>query len=298
MAKKFYGVLTAMVTPFKSGDVDWEGLKTFTEWQVTQGVQGLVPVGTTGESPTLSHEEHTQVIEAVIDAASGRVPIVAGAGSNSTREAIGFTKRAHELGADAMLHVTPYYNKPSQEGLFQHFSAVAEATDKPIILYSIPSRCVIEIELDTLVRLREKYPHVNVIKESGGSCDRVLQIRQVLGDSMTILSGDDGLTLPFLSLGAKGVISVASNLCPKLVVRMVKAALDNDFSLATALNEQLYPLFVNLFLEPNPVPVKAAMKDAGIIATAEVRRPLCKISAENHKLVSETIKTLNEKSAK
>ncbi|MCZ6671837.1 MAG: 4-hydroxy-tetrahydrodipicolinate synthase, partial [Verrucomicrobia bacterium] len=203
MAHNFYGVLTAMVTPFKDGNVDWKGLRSFTDWQIDQGVQGLVPVGTTGESPTLSHEEHTQVVEAVIDQTGGRVPVVAGAGSNSTREAVGFTKKVHDLGADAILHVTPYYNKPNQKGLFHHFSAVAEATDKPIILYSIPSRCVIDIGIDTLVRLREKYPHVNVIKESGGSCDRVCEIRQALGDSMTILSGDDSLTLPFISVGAK-----------------------------------------------------------------------------------------------
>lgn len=284
-----------MITPFKDGNVDWEGLKSFTEWQIGQGIQGLVPVGTTGESPTLDHDEHAKVIETVVDTTAGRVPVVAGTGSNSTREAIQLTKSAHEAEVDGMLVVTPYYNKPNQEGLFQHFSAIADTTDKPIILYSIPSRCVIEIGIDTLVRLREKYPHVRFIKESGGSCDRVCQIRQALGDGMTVLSGDDSLTLPFISVGAKGVISVASNLFPQAVARMVQAALENDFLKATVLNETLYPLFLNLFLEPNPVPVKVAMKDAGIIQSAQVRRPLCPIARENYELLSSTIKTLNLK---
>ncbi len=286
-----------MVTPFREGQIDWDSLQSFTEWQIDRGVQGLVPVGTTGESPTLSHEEHLQVIEAVVHKASGRLPVIAGAGSNSTREAVWLTQKAHALGADAMLHVTPYYNKPSQEGLFQHFSAVAEQTDKPIVLYSIPSRCVIEIEVHTLVRLRNKYPHINAIKESGGSCDRVSKIRTALGDEMTILSGDDSLTLPFISVGGKGVISVASNLYPGEVVAMVSAALHNDYATATDLNEAFHPLFVNLFVEPNPVPVKWAMKQSGIIATDDVRRPLCSMLEENKALVGSTVETLNQKLA-
>ena len=295
MAENFYGVLTAMVTPFREGDVDWSGLDTFTEWQIEEGVQGLVPVGTTGESPTLNHEEHLQVVKRVVDKAAGRVPVIAGTGSNSTREAVAMTKAAHEAGVDGMLVVTPYYNKPSQEGLFQYFGAIAEVTDKPIVMYSIPGRCVIEIGIDTLVRLREKYPNLNYIKESGGRSERVCEIRQALGDDMTILSGDDSLTLPFMSVGAKGVISVASNLKPKPVVDMVRAALDNDMAKASALNEQLYPLFVNLFVEPNPVPVKAAMKDAGLIETADVRRPLCGISDENYAIVSKTVQELESR---
>ncbi|MDA0346621.1 MAG: 4-hydroxy-tetrahydrodipicolinate synthase [Verrucomicrobia bacterium] len=295
MAHNFYGVLTAMVTPFKDGNVDWDGLKSFTEWQIEQGVQGLVPVGTTGESPTLDHTEHSEVVESVVNTASGRIPVIAGTGSNSTREAIHLTKLAHKANVDGMLVVTPYYNKPSQEGLFQHFGAIAESTDKPIVLYSIPSRCVIQIEVDTLVRLRDKYPHIHTIKESGGKCERVSEIRQALGDDMTILSGDDSLTLPFMSVGAKGVISVASNLCPKPVVDMVSAALNNDYETAKSIQELLFPLFVNLFVEPNPVPVKVAMKNAGIIQSACVRRPLCSISESNYKIVSETVNTLNAK---
>ena len=284
-----------MVTPFKDGDVDWAGLDSFTEWQIEQGVHGLVPVGTTGESPTLSHDEHIKVVQRVVEKAAGRVPVVAGTGSNSTREAVAMTKAAHDSGVDGMLVVTPYYNKPSQEGLFEYFGAVAEQTDKPIVMYSIPGRCVIEIAVETMVRLREKYPNINVVKESGGKSERVCEIRQALGDDMTILSGDDSLTLPFMSVGAKGVISVASNLKPKAVVTMVQAALENDLARASALNEQLYPLFVDLFVEPNPVPVKAAMRDAGLLETADVRRPLCAMSEENYQLVRKTVENLNAK---
>ena len=295
MAYNFYGVLTAMVTPFRNGNVDWECLESFTEWQIEQGIDGLVAVGTTGESPTLDHAEHSEVIASVVNTATGRVPVVAGTGSNSTREAIHLTKSAHDANVEAMLVVTPYYNKPSQEGLFNHFAAIAEATDKPIILYSIPSRCVIEIKVDTLVRLRSKFPHVNIIKESGGSCDRVCQIRQALGDDMTILSGDDSLTLPFMSVGAKGVISVASNLYPKQLVDMVRAALREDYATAREIQEILYPLFIDLFVEPNPAPVKAMMKRAGIINSADVRRPLCGLSEENYEMLRGTVSTLNSK---
>ena len=295
MSQNFYGVLTAMVTPFKGGEVDLVGLNSFAEWQIEQGVQGLVPVGTTGESPTLSHEEHMEVVANVVNTAAGRVPVVAGTGSNSTREAIHLTEKAHALAVDAMLVVTPYYNKPNQEGLFQHFCAIADSTDKPIILYSIPGRCVIDIGIDTLLRLRERYPHVSLIKEAGGSCDRVCEIRQALGDSMTILSGDDSLTLPFLSVGAKGVISVASNLYPAPMVDMVNAASNNDLNTATGLNEALYPIFVNLFAEPNPAPVKAAMQAAGIIECEDVRRPLCSVSQETRSLLAQSVEKLNAK---
>lgn len=292
--QNFYGTLTAMVTPLLEGNVDWHSLKSFTRWQIEQGIQGLVAVGTTGESPTLDHSEHMDVVAAVMEEAAGRVPVIAGAGSNSTREAISLTKRAHDLGVDGMLHVTPYYNKPSQEGLFNHFSAIAECTDKPIVLYSIPGRCVIEIGIPLLERLRAKYPHVNVIKESGGSCERVSQIRRALGDDMTILSGEDSLTLPYMSLGASGVISVASNLFPAAVVSMVQSALDNDLKGAQAMHEKLYSLFIDLFCEPNPVPVKAMMKRAGIITSDQVRRPLCSLLPENYSKLERVVQQLEE----
>lgn len=259
-----------------------------------RGIDGLVPVGTTGESPTLSHEEHLDVIRAVIATAAGRVPVIAGTGSNSTHEAVELTKLSHEAGADAMLVVAPYYNKPSPEGLFRHFCAVAEATDRPIILYSIPGRCGIEIGVPVVERLRAKYAHVRWIKEAGGSIDRVDQLKQALGSDITVLSGDDSLTLPFMSVGAEGVISVASNLFVREVSQLVRLALANDFAKATKLHLKLYPIFKTLFIEPNPVPIKVAVLRAGIIASAEVRAPLCDMSAANALLLEKALAALGK----
>lgn len=270
------GTLTALVTPLDAKQaVQFDDLRRSVEAQIKAGINGLVPVGTTGESPTLSHEEHLEVVRAVVETARGRVPVVAGTGSNSTQEAVELTRLAHEAGADAMLVVAPYYNKPSQEGLFHHFSAIAEATDRPIILYSIPGRCGIEIGVPVIERLRGRYRHVSHVKEAGGSVDRVDQIKQALGKDITVLSGDDSLTLPFMSVGAEGVISVASNLIPRKVVELVGLALANDFAKAARLHRKLYPVFKTLFIEPNPVPVKVAMQRAGKLSTAEVRAPLC-----------------------
>jgi 4-hydroxy-tetrahydrodipicolinate synthase len=279
------GTITALVTPFRQGRIAFDDLRGLVEKQVAAGVDGLVPVGSTGESATLDHGEHIEVIRAVVEAARGRVRVIAGTGSNSTTEAVSLTKRAHEAGADAMLQVAPYYNKPTQEGLFRHFSAVADATDKPIMLYSIPGRCVIDIAVSTVERLRRAYPHVNHIKEAGGSCDRVDQLRQALGEDVTILCGDDALTLPFMSVGARGVVSVASNLVPQEISRMVKAALANDFAGALKIHRRLFPLFKGLFIEPNPVPIKAALAHAGIISSAEVRSPLCEMTPANRQIL-------------
>ncbi len=277
---QFSGVLTALVTPMNEGSVNYEDLSNLVETQIEEGIDGIVAVGTTGESPALSHDEHSEVIRFCIEKARGRVPVVAGTGSNSTIEAVSLTRQAHDAGADALLQVAPYYNKPSQEGLFRHFSAVAESTDKPIILYSIPSRCGIEIGVGTVARLRQKHPHINVIKEAGGSCDRVSELVEAMGDDLTVLSGDDSLTVPFMAVGAKGVISVASNLVVKDLARMTRAALDNDFATATEIHLKYYPLFRALFIEPNPVPIKTALHHAGRIRSAEVRMPLCEMSAE------------------
>jgi 4-hydroxy-tetrahydrodipicolinate synthase len=232
------------------------------------------------------------VVRAVIAAARGRVPVVAGTGSNSTAEAVELTRLAHAAGADAMLVVTPYYNKPSQEGLFRHFSAVAEATDRPIILYSIPSRCVIEVGVPLLERLRNRYAHVAWIKESGGSVDRVDQIKAALGRDITVLCGDDSLTLPFLAVGAEGVISVASNLCVREVSRMVRAARGGDFAAAQKLHRRLYPLFKALFIEPSPAPIKYALARAGVISSADVRLPLCEMSAANQAILDRVLDAL------
>jgi len=286
------GTITAMVTPFSRGHVDFAGIKKLVKSQLRGGVDGLVPMGTTGESPTLNHDEHLEVVETVIASAAGKVPVIAGAGSNSTREAEELTQRAHQAGADGMLVVAPYYNKPSQAGLVQHFGRIAECTDRPIILYSIPGRCGIEISVSVVEQLRAKYPHVCYIKEAGGSVDRVDQLKTALGSDITVLSGDDSLTLPFMSVGAEGVISVASNLLPRDVVKMVNAAAANDFKKAAKLHRRLFPLFKALFVEPNPVPVKWAMQKADLIASADVRAPLCQLSPAGRKFVQAALKAL------
>lgn len=286
------GTITALATPFHEGRVSYPDLRKLIDHQIEGGIDGLVPVGTTGESPTLDWDEHMEVVRFVIAETRGRVPVIAGTGSNSTREALALTRLAHEAKADAMLVVAPYYNKPSQEGLYRHFCAVAEATDKPLVLYSIPGRCGVEIGVDVVVRLRAKYPHVAWVKEAGGSVDRVDQLKQALGDAVTVLSGDDSLTLPFLAVGAEGVISVASNVFPREVGELVRLALANDFAGAAKRHRRLYPIFKALFLEPNPVPVKAALRRAGIIASAEVRSPLCEMSPANARVLEAALAQL------
>ena len=286
------GTITALVTPFSRGHVAQDDLRKLVKSQLRAGISGLVPVGTTGESPTLNHEEHLDVIRLVVETVAGKVPVIAGTGSNSTREAVSLTTAAHNAGADAMLVVAPYYNKPSQAGLVAHFSAVAEATDRPIVLYSIPGRCGIEIGVKTVEILRAKYPHVCYIKEAGGSVDRVDQLKHALGRDLTVLSGDDSLTLPFMSVGAEGVISVASNLFPREVGKMVALAAANDFAKATKLHRRLYPVFKALFVEPNPVPVKVAMQRAGLISSADVRLPLCELSPEGDTVLTAALATL------
>jgi len=231
----------------------------------------------------VTHEEHIKIIQCTIEATRGRVPVIAGTGSNSTQEAIDMTRAADAAGADGMLLVAPYYNRPTQEGLFRHFSAIADVTAKPIVLYSIPGRCGIEISVGVIERLRAKYPHVAHVKEAGGSVDRVDQIIQALGDAVTVLSGDDSLTLPFMSVGAKGVISVVSNYFPREITRLTALALAGDFGKARALHRKLYPLFKAFFIESNPAPVKLAMAQAGIIGSDEVRPPLCPLSDASRK---------------
>lgn len=276
--RTFTGTYTAIVTPFRDGAVAFDELKKLVNFQIKGGISGLVPVGTTGESPTVSHEEHMDVIRCTIETVRGRVPVIAGTGSNSTREAIDMTRAADEAGADGFLLVAPYYNRPTQEGLFRHFAEIAEVTDKPIVLYSIPGRCGIEISVKVMERLRAKYPHVAHIKEAGGSVDRVDQIVAALGNDMTVLSGDDSLTLPFMAVGAKGVISVASNLYPREVGKLVAHALAGDYARARTLHRRLYPVFKTIFVESNPAPIKAAMARAGVIGSDEVRLPLSPLS--------------------
>ena len=288
-SRPYTGAITALVTPFQRGAVAYDELQRLVDWQIKQGINGLVPVGTTGESPTLDHPEHMEVIRCVIDRTRGRVPVIAGTGSNSTKEAIDLTKAAHEAGADAMLVVAPYYNRPTQEGLYQHFAAVAESTDKPIVLYSIPGRCGVEIGVPVISRLRAKYPNVNHVKEAGGTVDRVDQIIQACGDAVTVLSGDDSLTLPFMSVGAKGVISVASNLYPKAVAKLAALALRGEYAKALTLHRKMYPVFKGIFIESNPVPVKAAMARCGIIGSEEVRLPLSSLQEANRRTLFATL---------
>lgn len=287
------GTITALVTPFRQGQVAYDDLKKLITHQIKGGINGLVPVGTTGESPTLSYDEHMEVIRFVIAETRGRVPVIAGTGSNSTHEAVELTRLSHKAGADAMLVVAPYYNKPNQEGLFHHYSAIADATDKPIILYSIPGRCGVEISVGVVERLRAKFKHVAWIKEAGGSVDRVDQFKQALGNSLVVLSGDDSLTLPFMAVGAEGVISVASNLYVREISQMVKLALANDFTRAARVHRKLYPAFKTLFIEPNPVPIKRALVRAGIIGSAEVRPPLCDMNAANAEALEQVLAKLD-----
>jgi len=291
--RTFTGTYTAIVTPFQGGAVAYDELKKLVNFQIRGGVSGLVPVGTTGESPTVSHEEHLEIIRCTIEAARGRVPVIAGTGSNSTHEAIEMTKAADEAGADGMLLVAPYYNRPTQEGLFQHFSRIAEVTNKPIILYSIPGRCGVEIGVKVIERLRAKYAHVAHIKEAGGSVDRVDQIISALGKDITVLSGDDSLTLPFMAVGAQGVISVASNLYPREVSRLVKLALTQDYTKARALHRRLYPVFKTIFIESNPAPIKVAMQQAGIIGSEEVRLPLSPLTDASRETLLSVLQAFN-----
>lgn len=289
-AATFSGVFTALITPFSDGKVDYATLHNLVEKQIKDGVTGIVPVGTTGESPTLDTEEHIAVIRHVVTSARGRVKVIAGTGANCTREAIHLTREADLAGADGFLQVAPYYNKPSQEGLYRHFSAVAEVTAKPVILYSIPGRCGIEIAVATVKRLGEQFPHVRTIKEAGGTVSRVNDLMAACGDWLTVLSGDDGLTVPFMAAGATGVVSVASNLIPADVVRLVDLANQGDFAAARKEHARLYRLFTDLFIEGNPVTIKEAMLLVGQIPSAEVRLPLCTISEGNRTILKATLK--------
>ncbi|HWB60272.1 MAG TPA: 4-hydroxy-tetrahydrodipicolinate synthase, partial [Chthoniobacteraceae bacterium] len=255
----FHGTFTALVTPFRDNQVDEAAFGKLIEFQIENGITGIVPVGTTGESPTLDHDEHIRVIELAVKFAAGRCKVIGGTGSNSTVEAIELTQAAEKVGADAALLVAPYYNKPSQEGLFRHFKAIAEATKLPLILYSIPGRCGIEIGVETVRRLAEACPNIIAIKESGGSIERVNALRAAVPDAFSILSGDDFITLSFMAAGARGVISVASNIVPRDVVEMVNAVIVQKLDLAQQIHERLYPLFRDLFIEPNPVPIKTAL---------------------------------------
>src|SRR5256714_2354055 len=286
----FTGTYTAIVTPFKNGKIDEAALQRLIKIQINAGVDGIVPVGTTGESPTVNYEEHIQIIALSVRFAAGKIRVLAGTGGNSTSEAVYLTEHAEKAGADGSLQVAPYYNKPTQEGLVQHFREVARHTRLPIMLYSIPGRCGIEIGVDTVKRLAQQRKNIIGIKEAGGNPDRVSQLRAALGPRFEIMCGDDALTLPFMAVGAQGVISVASNVIPRQVSEMVKAYASGKIKAALKLHQKYYPLFKDLFIETNPGPVKAALTMMGQIEE-EFRLPLVPISAKNREALRATMKT-------
>jgi len=285
----FTGTYTAIVTPFRNGKIDEAALERLIKAQIKGGVDGIVPAGTTGESPTVSFEEHIRLIELSVKFAARKIRVLAGTGGNSTDEAIYLTKAAQTAGADGSLQVAPYYNKPTQEGLFQHFKKIARATKLPIILYSIPGRCGVEIAVETTQRLARACKNIIGMKEAGGNADRVSQLRAALGERFIILSGDDSLTLPFMSVGAQGVISVASNVIPREVAQMVKAFASGKSAAALKLHEKFYPLFKDLFIETNPVPVKTALAMRGQM-NEEFRLPLVTMSVKNRSVLKSTLK--------
>lgn len=284
---KFAGVSVAIVTPFRDGAIDEAALAKLVDWHVEQGTDGLVPVGTTGESPTLDHDEHERVIAAVVQRAAGRLKVIAGTGSNSTKEAIRLTKFAHKAGADAALVVGPYYNKPTQEGYFRHYAAIAEAVPIPIIIYNIPGRTASNITAETLCRLSE-IPTIVGVKEACGSLDQISQIG--LSSSLTILSGDDTLTLPILSVGGEGVITVVGNLVPRDLKAMVSAYANSRVADALTWHRKLFPLCRDLMgVATNPIPIKKAMELLGRIPSGELRLPLCPLDEAGVAKVRKTL---------
>ena len=289
MKRTFQGSLVALVTPFRSDAIDEAKLRELVEFHVKGGTDAIIPCGTTGESPTLSHDEHRQVVDIVIEAARGRIPVVAGTGSNSTREAIGLTQHAAASGAAGALVVNPYYNKPTQEGLYRHFRAVAESSDLPILVYNIQGRTAVNVETDTMARLVRDCPNIVGVKEASGSLDQMTQVILACGPDFTVLSGDDNITLPLMSVGGRGVVSVIANIVPRDVADMTHAALDGDWKRARDLHLRLFPLSRAAFLETNPIPIKEAMAMAGMIEP-EFRLPMCRMSDGNREKLRSVIR--------
>jgi len=284
----FRGVYTAMVTPFdKEGAVDFQTLRALVDGQINGGVDGLVPTGTTGESPTLSAAEHLEVIRCVIDQAADRVPVIAGTGSNSTQEAIDYTLEAKTAGASASLQVAPYYNKPTQEGFYRHFTAIADATGLPMIVYNIPSRTGKNIENDTMLRLAE-HEHIVGVKEASGDLPQMMDLLSRRPADLCVLSGDDNLTFPLMAVGGDGVISVAGNLLPADMKELTHLSLEGRWDEARAAHYRLLPLFKALFIETNPIPVKAAMAMRGVLKEV-YRLPMCSMSPENRKKLADVV---------
>jgi 4-hydroxy-tetrahydrodipicolinate synthase len=283
----FSGTLVALVTPLKNGRVDYAAIERLVDWHIAEGTDGLVPVGTTGESPTVSVEEHEKIIETVVRRAAGRIPVIAGAGANATAEAIELTQFAKKVGADASLQVCPYYNKPTQEGLYRHFATIAESVDLPMVLYNIPGRTGVSMAPETVARLAA-IPQVVAIKEATGLMDQTSEILSRC--RLTVLSGDDSLTLPLMALGAKGVISVVANLVPKDVKRLTEAMRAGNLTAAEEAHRKLFPLCRAMFVETNPIPIKTAMKWAGLLESDEKRLPLTDLAPASADALRKTMK--------
>lgn len=286
-ALQLHGSITALITPFADGKVDEKSFQNFVKWQIEQGTHGLVPCGTTGESPTLTHEENQRVTELCLEVAKGKVPVIAGCGSNSTAEAISLTRHAEEAGADAALHVVPYYNKPTQEGIYQHYKAIHDATDLPILVYNIPGRSVVNVSYESMARLAE-LPRIVGVKDASGDITRPVKTRATCGKAFRQLSGDDAFAIPFLALGGHGCISVTSNIAPALCAQMQSAWAQGDVQTAQRINEILMPLHEAMFSETSPGPVKYAAALLGL-CRYEYRLPLVAISKTNEKLVEEAL---------
>ena len=289
MSQTFQGSFVAMVTPFRNGKVDEAKLKELVEFHITHGTDGLIPCGTTGESPTLNHDEHRRVVETVIEAARGRIRVISGTGSNSTAEAIDMTKHAERAGASGALVVNPYYNKPTQEGLYRHFRAVAESVAIPVVLYNIQSRTAINVETDTMARLARDVKNIVGVKEASGSLDQMSQVIAACGPDFSVLSGDDNITLPLLAIGGSGVVSVIANIVPRETADLVHAALEGDWKRARDLHFRLFPLARAAFLETNPIPIKEAMAMAAMLEP-EFRLPMCRMSDANREKLRAILK--------
>ncbi|MBX3349679.1 MAG: 4-hydroxy-tetrahydrodipicolinate synthase [Nitrospira sp.] len=284
----FTGSLVAIVTPFRKGKVDERALADLIEWQIANGTNGIVPCGTTGESATLSHDEHNRVIELTVEVVRRRVPVVAGTGSNSTDEAIALTKHAKQAGADAALLITPYYNKPTQEGLYRHYRAVAEAVDLPLVLYNIPGRTGVNMLPATIARLTT-LPTIVGVKEGSGSVQQASDLVLMCGDRLTVLAGDDALTLPMMAVGGKGVITVTANIAPAEMARLVASFAEGKIEEARRIHFKLSPLFAALFFETNPIPVKEALSLMGKI-DSELRLPLCSMAQDTREKLVQALK--------
>jgi 4-hydroxy-tetrahydrodipicolinate synthase len=283
----FRGSFTALITPFKNGSLDEKAFRNLVEWQIAEGTHGLVPVGTTGESPTLSHDEHKLVVEWCVDQAKGRVPVIAGAGSNATKEAIELSQHAEQAGADAVLVVAPYYNKPTQEGLYQHFKAINDAIGIPIIMYNIPARSIIDISVDTMKRLYE-LKNIAGVKDATANLARISQQREAMGPDFNQLSGEDITCLGFMAHGGHGCISVTSNIAPRLCAEFQNACLKGDFASALKIQDKLAPLHINLFVEASPAPVKYAASQLGK-CEERLRLPLVPLSEKSRPIVRQSM---------